>query len=61
MNNSAMNIVTRSVVMPHRGDKDWARKVIELAKARERGVDTYNAYLREHNAETGSAAFAVRV
>lgn len=59
MNNSAMNIVTRSVVMPHRGDKDWARKVIELAKARERGVDAYNAYLRNHHAKTGSAAMAV--
>lgn len=23
MNRPAMNIVTRSVVMPHRGDKDW--------------------------------------
>lgn len=59
MNNSAMNIVTRSVVMPHRGDKDWARKVIELAKAREHGVDAYNAYLRNHHAKTGSAAMAV--
>ena len=23
MNRPAMNIVTRSVVMPHRGDKEW--------------------------------------
>lgn len=61
MNNSAMNIVTHSVVMPHRGDRDWARKVIQLAEARDRGVDAYNAYLREHNAETGSATFAVPV
>ena len=59
MNNSAINIVTRSVVMPHRGDKDWARKVIELAEAREHGVDAYNAYLRNHHAKTGSAAMAV--
>lgn len=61
MNNSAMNIITRSVVMPHRGDRDWARKVIQLAEARERGVDAYNAYLHEHNSKTGSATFAVRV
>lgn len=59
MNNSAMNIVTRSVVMPHRGDKDWARKVVQLAEAREHGVDAYNAYLRNHHAKTGSAAMAV--
>ena len=59
MNRPAMSIVTRSVVMPHRGDKDWARKVIELAEAREHGVDAYNAYLRNHHATTGSAAMAV--
>ena len=61
MNKPAMNIITHSVVMPHRGDRDWAQKVIQLAEARDRGVDAYNAYLREHNAETGSATFAVPV
>lgn len=61
MNNSAMSIVTRSVVMPHRGDKDWSRKVVQLAEARDHGVDAYNEYLRNHHAETGSAMAAIRV
>ena len=59
MNRPAMSIVTRSVVMPHYDDKEWARKVVELAEAREHGVDAYNAYLRNHHAKTGSAAIAV--
>ena len=45
MNRPAMSIVTRSAVMPHYDDRDWARKVIQLAEAREHGVDAYNAYL----------------
>lgn len=56
MNRPAMSIVTRSAVMPHYDDRDWARKVIQLAEAREHGVD---AYLRNHHAKTGSAAMAV--
>lgn len=59
MNNHSMSIITRSVVMPHYDDKDWARKVVELAEARNHGVDAYNAYLRNHHAKTGSAAMTV--
>lgn len=59
MNRPAMSIVTRSAVMPHYDDRDWARKVIQLAEAREHGVDAYNAYLRNHHAKTDSAAMAV--
>lgn len=59
MNHPAMSIVTRSVVMPHYDDRDWARKVIQLAEAREHGVDAYNVYLRNHHAKTGSAAMTV--
>lgn len=59
MNRPAMSIVTRSAVMPYYDDRDWARKVIQLAEAREHGVDAYNAYLRNHHAKTGSAAMAV--
>ena len=54
-----MNIIIRGVVMPHFGDRDWARKVVQLAEARERGVDAYNMYLRNHHAKTGSAAMSV--
>ena len=59
MNHSAMNIITRGVAMPHFGDRDWARKVVQLADARERGVDAYNMYIRSHHAKTGSAAMSV--
>ena len=59
MNHSAMNIIIRGVVMPHFGNRDWARKVVQLAEARERGVDAYNMYLRNHHAKTGSAAMSV--
>ena len=59
MNKPAMNIIIRGVVMPHFGDRDWARKVVQLAEARERGVDTYNMYLRNHHAKTGSASMSV--
>ena len=59
MNHSAMNIIIRGVVMPHFGDRDWARKVVQLAEARERGVDAYNMYLRNHHTKTGSAAMSV--
>lgn len=59
MNHSAMNIVIRGVAMPHFGDRNWARKVVQLAEARERGVDAYNMYLRNHHAKTGSAAMSV--
>ena len=59
MNHSAMKIIIRGVAMPHFGDRDWARKVVQLAEARERGVDTYNMYLRNHHAKTGSAAMSV--
>ena len=59
MNHSAMNIIIRGVAMPHFGDRDWARKVVQLAEARERGVDAYNMYLRNHHANTGSAAMSV--
>ena len=33
MNNSAMNIVTRSVVMPHRGDKGLEKSLNLLKPA----------------------------
>ena len=59
MNHSAMNIIIRGVAMPHFGDRDWARKVVQLAEARERGVDAYNMDLRNHHAKTGSAAMSV--
>ena len=59
MNNPSMNIIVRGVAMPHYDDRDWARKVVELAEARNHGVDAYNAYLRNHHAKTGSAAMAV--
>ena len=59
MNHSAMNIIIRGVVMPHFGNRDCARKVVQLAEARERGVDAYNMYLRNHHAETGSSAMSV--
>lgn len=59
MNRPAMNIVIRGVAMPHFGDRDWARKVVQLAEARERGVDVYNMYLCNHHAKTGSAAMSV--
>ena len=59
MNKPAMNIIIRGVVMPHFGDRDWARKVVQLAEARERGVDAYNMYLRNHHAKTGSAEMSV--
>lgn len=60
MNHSAMNIIIRGVAMPHFGDRDWARKVMELSEAREHGVDAYNAYLRDHHASSGSAALTMR-
>ena len=59
MNKPAMNIIIRGVVMPHFGNRDWARKVVQLAEARERGVDAYNMYLHSHHAKTGSAAMSV--
>ena len=59
MNKPAMNIIIRGVVMPHFCDRDLARKVVQLAEARERGVDAYNMYLRNHHANTGSAAMSV--
>ena len=60
MNHSAMNIIIRGVAMPHFGDRDWARKVVRLAEAREHGIDAYNAYLRNRHASSGSAAMTMR-
>ena len=34
MNKPAMNIIIRGVVMPHFCDRDWARKVVQLAESR---------------------------
>ena len=59
MNKPAMNIIILGVVMPHFGNRDWSRKVVQLAEARERGVDAYNMYLRNHHAKTGSSAMSV--
>ena len=59
MNRPSMNIIIRGVAMPHFGDRDWARKVVQLAEARERCVDAYNMHLRNHHAKTGSAAMSV--
>lgn len=60
MNRPSMNIIIRGVAMPHFGDRDWARKVVRLAEAREHGIDAYNAYLRNHHASSGSAALTMR-
>lgn len=60
MPNPSMNIIIRGVSMPHYGDRNWAHKVVQLAEARDHGIDTYNAYLRNHHAATGSAAMAIR-
>ena len=61
MTKPAMNIITRGIMMPHCGNKDWSRKVVQLAKARNHGVDAYNEYLRAHHSQNGSAAMALRV
>ena len=61
MTQSAMSIITRGVIMPHCGDRDWSRKVVQLAEARDHGVDAYNEYLRAHHSQNGSAAMALRV
>ena len=59
MNRPSMNIIIRGVAMPHFGDRNWARKVVQLAEARERGVDAYNMYLRNRHASSGSAAMTM--
>ena len=59
MNRPAMSIITRGIMMPHYGDKKWADKVMELAEAREHGVDAYNACLRSYHASSGSAALTM--
>ena len=61
MTQSAMSIITRGIMMPHCGNKDWSRKVVHLAEARDHGVDAYNEYLRAHHSQNGSAAMALRV
>ena len=61
MTQSAMSIITRGIMMPHRGDKYWSRKVVQLAEARDHGVDAYNEYLRAHHTQNGSAAMMLRV
>lgn len=61
MTKPAMNIITRGIMMPHCGDRDWSRKVVQLAEARDHGVDAYNEYLRAHHSQNGSAAMALRV
>ena len=60
MTQSAMSIITRGIMMPHYGDKDWSRKVLQLAEARDHGVDAYNEYLRAHHSNNGSAAMSMR-
>ena len=61
MTQSAMSIITRGIMMPRCGNKDWSRKVVQLAEARDHGVDAYNEYLRAHHSQNGSAAMALRV
>ena len=61
MNRPSMNIIIRGVAMPHFGDRDWARKVVQLAEARERGVDTYNMYKDSDNEEKLSWAEQARM
>ena len=61
MTKPAMNIITRGIMMANCGDRDWSRKVVQLAEARDHGVDAYNEYLREHHSQNGSAAMALRV
>lgn len=61
MDRPAMSIITRGIMMPHYNDRDWSRKVMQLAEAREHGVDAYNAYLQSHHATSGSAALVTRV
>ena len=61
MDRPSMSIITRGVMMPHYNDRDWARKVVQLAGARDHGVDAYNAYLRNHHAISGSTAPVLRV
>ena len=53
MTQSAMSIITRGIMMPHCGNKDWSRKVVQLAEARDHGVDAYNEYLRAHHSQNG--------
>ena len=52
MTQSAMSIITRGIMMPHCGNKDWPR---------DHDVDAYNEYLRAHRLQNGSAAMALRV
>ena len=61
MTQFAMSIITSGIMMPHCGDRDWSRKVVQLAEARDHGVDAYNEYLRAHHSQNGSAAMALRV
>lgn len=61
MTKPAMNIITRGIMMDHCGDRDWSRKVVQLAEARDHGVDAYNEYLRAHHSQNGSASMALRV
>ena len=61
MTQSAMSIITRGIMMPHCGDRDWSRKVVQLAEARDHGVDAYNEHLRVHHSQNGSAAMVLRV
>ena len=61
MTKPSMNIIIRGIMMPHYGDKDWSRKVVQLAEARDHGVDAYNEYLQAHHAQNGSAAMELRV
>ena len=61
MTQSAMSIITRGIMMPHCGNKDWSRKVVQQAEPRDHGVDAYNEYLRAHHSQNGSAAMALRV
>lgn len=61
MDRPSMSIITRGIMMPHYNDRGWSRKVVELADAREHGIDAYNAYLQNHHAMSGSAALVTRV
>ena len=61
MTKPAMNIITRGIMMPHCGNKDWSRKVVQLAEARDHAVDAYNEYLLAHRLQNGPATMALRV
>ena len=61
MTQSAISIITSGIMMPHCGNKDWSRKVVQLAEARDHGVDAYNEYLLAHHSQNGPATMALRV